>query len=122
MAMPRNWPTAATAALLVVAVSCRPIAADEAASISTGGKGDLTMCPWAQMSCNLYHHIKLPPKIAVGDKVRLRFGSNPKQYYFPVARIVRDGDTCTVFSQLGKTTDVEKIEIASCGDASPPPQ
>jgi hypothetical protein len=120
--MPRNWPTAATAALLVVAASCPPVAADEAISISTGGKGDLTMCPysWAYTGCNVYHHIKLPAQIAVGDKVRLRFGSNPKQYYFPVARIVRDGDTCTVFSQLGKTTDVEKIEIASCGEASPP--
>jgi len=116
--MPRNWPTAATAALLVVAASCPPVAADEVAAIATGGTGDLTMCPYT--GCNLYHHIKLPPRIAVGDKVRLRFGSNPKRYDFPVARIVRDGGVCIVFSQLDKIADVEKIEVASCGEASPP--
>ena len=93
-------------------------AADEVNSISTPGKGDLTMCPnsWGMRSCNLYHHIKLPEQIAIGDKVRVRFGSNPKRYNFPVARIVRNGDQCTVYSQTTDTEDVEKIEVASCGE------
>jgi hypothetical protein len=90
-------------------------AAEEVDAIATGGKGNLTMCPYS--GCNLYHHVKLPPRIAVGDKVRMRFGSNPKRYDFPVARIVRDGDSCTVYSQPAKTEQVEKIEVASC----PPP-
>jgi hypothetical protein len=94
-------------------------AGDEVNSISTPGKGDLTMCPnsWGMRSCNLYHHIKLPPQITVGDKVRVRFGSNPKRYSFPIARIVRDGERCTIYSQTTETEDVEKIEIASCSDA-----
>ena len=90
--------------------------ADEVTAISTGGKGDLTMCPawWVERDCNLYHHVKLPAQIAIGDKVRLHFGSNPKRYSFPVVRILHAGDTCTVFSQTTETEDVEKIEVASC--------
>lgn len=90
--------------------------ADEVTAIATGGKGDLTMCPawWVERDCNLYHHVKLPPQIAIGDKVRLHFGSNPKRYSFPVIRILRDGGTCTVFSQAAETAGVEKIEVASC--------
>lgn len=95
-------------------------AAGDVAAISTPGQGNLTMCPmsWGYRGCNLYHHITLPERIAVGDKVGLRFGSNTKHYDFPVARIVRDGDSCTVYSQLTETENVEKIEIASCGDAA----
>ena len=97
-----------------------PAAADEVAAIATGGQGDLTMCPYmGYMGCNLYHHIELPPQIAVGDKVSVRFGSNPKSYDFPIARIVRDGGKCTVFSQLKNTENVEKIVIAAC--QVPPP-
>ena len=108
----------AGAILLLCAGAAR---AEEPHAITTPGKGDLTMCPvtFASMrSCNLYHHIKLPPQIAIGDKVKLRFGSNPKQYRFPIVRIVRDGDRCTVYSQTTDTEDVEKIEIAPCGDAT----
>jgi hypothetical protein len=101
-----------TAIAVTILAATTPAMADEVTAISTGGQGDLTMCPYR--GCNLYHHIKLPPQIAVGDKVGLRFGSNPKHYNFPVARIVRDGDTCTVFSQTAKTENVEKIEVASC--------
>jgi hypothetical protein len=99
-------------------------AAGDVQAIGTPGKGDLTMCPttFAVMrSCNLYHHIKIPPRISVGDKVRVRFGSNPKRYSFPVARIVRDGTSCAVYSQKDDTQDVEKIEIAPC-DEPPPAQ
>jgi hypothetical protein len=50
-------------------------------------------------SCNTYHHISLPPRIAVGDTITLRFGSNPKDYAFPVARIDLDGQHCAIFSE-----------------------
>jgi len=113
--MPRMLLAAIAAGLLAAAY---PAAADEVAAISTGGKGDLTMCPYS--GCNLYHHIRLPPRIAVGDKVRVHFGSNPKRYEFPVERIVKNGDSCTAYSQTGNTEKVEKIEIASCRAPGPP--
>ena len=100
-----------------------PVVADDVTAITTPGKGDLTMCPesWMYRSCNLYHHIRLPPHIEVGGKVTLHYGSNPKRYVFPVARIVQDGDGCTVFSQTDHTDDVENIAIAPCR-VSPPPE
>jgi hypothetical protein len=107
------------AAGLLAAAPAASAATDEVKAIATPGKGDLTMCPVTfavYRSCNLYHHIKLPAQIAIGDKVRVRFGSNPKRYDFPVARIVRNGDRCTVYSQTTDTEDVEKIEVASCGE------
>ena len=100
-----------------------PAAADEVKAIATGGKGNLTMCKSMMVysSCNLYHHIKLPSQIAIGDKVRLHYGSNPKRFDFPVARIVRDGDLCTVLSDAaGGTENVNKIEVSSCQDAPGP--
>jgi hypothetical protein len=103
--------------LLLLAGAAR---ADEVKAVSTPGEGNLTMCPvtFATMrSCNLYHHIKLPARIAVGDRVTVHFGSNPKQYPFPVARIVHSGDRCTIYSQTSDTEDVEKIEIEPCGNA-----
>jgi hypothetical protein len=108
-ALPRIMLTAVLAGLLVAAGQAE---ADEVTVIATGGEGDLTMCPYR--GCNLYHHIKLPTQIVIGDKVRLHFGSNPKRYSFPVVRILHDGAKCTVFSQATETADVEKIEVASC--------
>jgi hypothetical protein len=98
-------------------------AAAEVTAITTPGKGDLTMCPesWMYRSCNLYHHIRVPRYIEVGGHVILHYGSNPKRYVFPVARIVQDGDGCTVFSQTGTTDEVENIAIATCRVAPPPP-
>jgi hypothetical protein len=102
-------------AVALLAVPLQPVAADELKAVETGGAGDLTMCPVGGFSCNLYHHIDLPPRIAIGDKVQVSFGSNPKQYDFPAAIIVmHDGDGCTVFSQLVKTENVEKIDVPSC--------
>jgi hypothetical protein len=91
---------AVTVAFFLAAVgSLRPVAADEVKAIETGSKGDLTMCPMRDFSCNLYHRIALPLQLTIGEKVSVSFGSNPKQYDFPVARIiVRDGGGCTVFS------------------------
>jgi len=108
VAIRRVWLGALLGSLAAFAVA----QAEEVQSVATPGKGDLTMCSYR--GCNLYHHIKLPAQIAVGDKVRVRFGSNPKQYRFPVARIVHTGDACTIYSQTTDTEGVEKIEVASC--------
>ncbi len=106
---------AVTVTLLAAITSLQPLAAREVKAIETGGSGDLTMCPMRDFSCNLYHRIALPLQMTIGEKVNVSFGSNPKQYDFPVARIiVRDGGGCTVFSQLAETEDVGKIEVASC--------
>jgi hypothetical protein len=110
--------TAATLGLLVAATSVTPARSDEINAITTGEQGDLTMCPGWIYRSHLYHHIELPSEIAVGDTVGVRFGSNPKRYRFPVARIERDGENCVVFSQLRETNGVEKIEIASCHSAT----
>jgi len=95
-------------------------AADELQAISTAGKGDLTMCQGILgRECNLYHHIALPPRIAVGDTVALDFGSNEKRFNFPVVRIVKNGAGCTVLSQAsGDPATMDKIELASCQDAA----
>ena len=90
-------------------------AAGELTAVTSGGSGDLTMCSYR--GCNLYHHIDMPARIAVGDTVRLRYGSNPKLYDFPVARIVSDGGACTVYSETDDTSDVNKIELSSCKTA-----
>jgi hypothetical protein len=116
MALLTHRIVSAAAAGLLFAASA---SAEDVTAVATGGQGDLTMCPY--MGCNLYHHIKLPPRIAVGHHVVVHFGSNPKRYRFPVARIVKDGDTCTVYSQTAETDGVEKIEIASCGPAPAAP-
>ena len=105
----------------LIAVASAAAAADVTA-VTTPGKGDLTMCPesWMYRSCNLYHHVKVPPHIEVGGHVVLHYGSNPKRYVFPVARIVEDGDSCTVFSQTDQTDNVENIAIAPCRVAPAP--
>ena len=97
---------------LVAAAAPVALAADDVKEISTGGEGNLTNCSYS--GCNLYHHIKLPPHIAVGDKVGIWFGSNPKHYRFPVGRIVHDGDACTIFGQVSETENVDKIDVLSC--------
>jgi hypothetical protein len=106
----------AFAALLLASAA----AADDVNAVSTGGTGALTMCQSGILSptCNLYHHVALPKRIAVGDRVPLDFGSNEKKYNFPVVRIVRHGNACTVLSQASGDADaMNKIEIASCTDA-----
>jgi hypothetical protein len=114
--------------LAVIALAGLVTAAGEAAAadvtaISTTGQGNLTMCPesWMYRSCNLYHHIRVPRHIEVGGRVVLHYGSNPKRYVFPVARIVQDGNGCTVFSQTNETDNVENIAVAPCRLAPPPP-
>jgi hypothetical protein len=100
---------AAMMACYSVAVS---LAADDITAISTGGKGELTKCSYE--GCLLYHHVALPLQMTLGDKVRLWYGSNPKHYIFPVAKIVRKGDGCTVLSQADRTEKVDKIDFGLC--------
>jgi len=112
------------AGLLIAAGHLNPAAArqpDSVEAVEPGGPGVLTKCrDWlVASSCNRYHHITLPPRIAVGDTLTVTFGSSPKEYAFPVARIAQKGRHCVIFSDTeGDRHHVDKINVAPCYPAS----
>lgn len=61
-----------------------------------------------------YHHIKLPARIAVGDKFSLSFGSNTKTYTFSVAQIILKGNHCEIYSQSEVGHRRDKIDVVPC--------
>ena len=90
---------------------------DEVKAIAPGGPGVLTKCrDWVvTSSCKTYHHIELPSRVAVGDKLTLTFGSSPKEYAFSVARIAAKGHHCAIFSEAeGDRHRMDKINVAPC--------
>jgi hypothetical protein len=94
---------------------------DSVEAVLPGGPGVLTKCrDWLVASaCNRYHHITLPPRVAVGDTITVTFGSSPKEYAFPVARIVQKGRHCAIFSDTdGDRHQIDKINVAPCYRAS----
>jgi hypothetical protein len=79
--------------------------------------GVLTKCrDWlVPRSCRTYHHISLPSRVAVGDTITLSFGSSPKEYGFPVARIALKSNRCVIFSEAdGDRPRRDKIKVAPC--------
>jgi hypothetical protein len=113
----RSW----IAALFALGFAFSEAAAAEVEAVAPGGPGVLTKCRgWlVTRSCNTYQHITLPPRIAVGDTISLTFGSNPKEYAFPIARIVLKGRHCAIFSEAsGDRHQIDKINIAPCYRAS----
>ena len=90
---------------------------DEVAAVAPAGPGILTKCrDWLiTSSCKTYHHIDLPPRIAVGETITVTFGSSPKEYAFPVARITHKGRHCVIFSEAGGDRHhMDKINVSSC--------
>jgi hypothetical protein len=61
-----------------------------------------------------YHHIRLPDRIAVGDKFSLSFGSNTKTYTFSVAQIILKGNHCEIYSQSEVGHRRDKIDVVPC--------
>jgi len=61
-----------------------------------------------------YHHIRLPARVAVGDKFSLSFGSNTKTYTFSVAQIILKGDHCEIYSQSEVGHRRDKIDVVPC--------
>ena len=112
------------AGLLLAAATVGPTAArepDSVEAVEPGGPGVLTKCrDWlVASSCKTYHHITLPPRIAVGDTITVTFGSSPKEYEFPVARIAQKGRHCAIFSEAeGDRHQIDKINVAPCYRAS----
>lgn len=90
---------------------------DIAEAVVLGAPGVLTKCrDWlVATSCHRYHHIDLPPRVAVGDTITVTFGSSPKEYAFPVARIAIKGHHCVIYSHThGDRHQMDKIDVASC--------
>ena len=108
------------AGLLLAAAAVGPAAArqpDSVEAIEPGGPGELTKRRnWlVASSCKTYKHISLPPRIAVGDTITVTFGSSPKEYAFPVARIAHKGRHCAIFSEAeGDRHQIDKINVAPC--------
>lgn len=93
-------------------------AGDTVEAVTTRGSGTLTICrSWlVYNSCTTHSKVALPERVAVGDKLSLSYGSNPKDYTFPVLRIRHQGTSCTLLSDASDAAAAsgEKIEIAQC--------
>jgi len=90
--------------------------------VTTQGLGDLTICRnWlVTNTCDIYHHVALPKRVAVGDHFVVTFGSNPKIYKFHVVGIRRHGKSCTLLSKHTTADETgEKIVVAACAAATP---
>lgn len=107
------------AAAIVTQTAARDL--DSVEAVAPGGPGVLTKCRnWlVTTSCNTYHHITLPPRIAVGDRISISFGSHPKEFQFFVARIALKGRHCAIFSEArGNRHKMDKINVTPCYPAS----
>jgi hypothetical protein len=90
-------------------------------AVTVSGKGVLTICRnWIVFrTCKPYDKIELPTQVAVGDKLDLTFGSNPKDYLFQVVEIRKKGDGCLLLSSISKGhEDRERIEVPRCEQAT----
>ena len=104
-------------AISIIASGFGKAEASDVEAVAPGASGVLTKCrDWfVATSCRTYQHISLPPRIAVGDMVSLRFGSNPKEYQLPVARIDVKRHHCAIFSEAeGNRDRMDKINVAPC--------
>lgn len=111
--------------LLVAVANFAPAAArepDYVGAVAPANPGVLTKCRnWlVTTSCNRYHHIPLPPRVAVGDMIPIIFGSSPKEYAFPVARIAIRGHHCAIYSEAqGDRHQIDRIDVTPCYRAGP---
>jgi len=92
-------------------------AADLGDAVMIEGSGVLTTCrSWILFTSCTTHKVRLPERVAAGDRVNLSYGSNPKNYTFDIALIRLEGDACTLMSESSRFNgEGEKIEIARCG-------
>jgi len=115
-------PLAAVGAGIALVLS--PLAvAEKPAAVTVAGKGVLTICrDWILFrSCKSYDKIDLPPRVAVGDKLNLTFGSNPKDYLFHVVEIRQKGQGCLLLTEESKGhEDRERVEVPRCEPAAKP--
>ena len=109
-------------AFLMSAALPRAAAADGVDAVTTPGSGELTMCrSWVVYDSCDAHKVVLPERIAVGDKIKLTYGSNPKSYVFHVVQIRREDKGCTILSAAsGGREDGEKLAVAQCQETAKP--
>jgi hypothetical protein len=95
----------------------RVSAADMGDAVMIEGSGVLTTCrSWIFFTSCTTHKVRLPERVAAGDRVNLSYGSNPKNYTFEIALIRLEGDACTLMSESSRSNgEGEKIEVARCG-------
>ena len=108
---------AAAALLAIVAGPIAAAATETVAAVTTPHHGVLTMCrSWlVHRSCRPYYKVLIPEHVAVGDRIRLTFGSNPKDYIFHVVQIRRNGGGCTILSHAGHgAEDEERLDVSPC--------
>ena len=112
-----EWCRAGSAVLLLASAAD---VSDRVTEIETPGSGTLTMCrDWLLYdSCTTYAHVTLPKRLAIGDAVPLSFGSDNRQYSFPISRIIKNGIVCTVLSEAADDARVNKLKVPSCLDVS----
>jgi hypothetical protein len=113
----------AVLAAVVLGAGGAAAAAGGVAAVATPGSGTLTKCrDWlVYESCNTYHHVALPKRVAVGDRIDLRFGSNPKQFTFQVVAIRLHRDSCTLLSNASAAGDKgDRIDVTPCRAAANP--
>ena len=82
-----------------------PVSAAEIGdAVMIEGSGVLTTCrSWVLFTSCAAHKVRLPERVAAGDKVNLSFGSNPKNYTFEIALIRLEGDACTLMSESSRS-------------------
>lgn len=118
----RRLPPHLTIAMLLL-TAAGATAADPIEAVTTPGSGTLTMCrDWlVHEACDSYHKIAVPARVAVGDKIEITYGSNPKDYTFHVTGFHRHGDGCTILSSHSAPDESgEKLEVADCRPAPKP--
>jgi hypothetical protein len=111
----RRWIAALPIAALGFGASLA--GADDVTAVEPGGPGVLTKCrSWlVASSCKSFKHIALPARVQVGDEITISFGSSPKEFVFPVARIALKGQHCAIFSKAeGDRHQMDKINVAPC--------
>ena len=111
------WRAGIAGLLLSATLGSAARGGDSVEAVEPGGSGVLTKCrDWLiASSCKTYQHITLPPRVAVGDTISVTFGSSPKEYAFPVARIAQKGRHCAIFSDAdGDRHRIDKINVAPC--------
>ena len=89
------------------------------AAVLTGGTGVLVKCySWmAGGACNTYHHVTVPRHIALGDTLRVTFGSNLKSFNFPVRRIKLSGERCRIYGDQ-QSGGIDRLIVGSCQAAA----
>ena len=119
----RPAPLALLAALLAGTGLAQELAQETVKTIETPGKAKFQICrDWMMfVTCNEYSRVEIPPKISVGDRLFLSFGSNYKTMAFPVAAIRADEDTCTLYTQPPtpgtNETAIDKLTVDACKPA-----